>query len=206
MAVSRLSQQSLINAFPKGTAVWDGTTAVGSMDAISFVSIPAGSTLSAVEFSNIPQTYTHLQLRALVRGNRTPVTYDNFNMRFNSDAGNNYSFHAMYGDARAGGPFAEGSSSANSMSIANIPGSASLTNSYGVAVLDIIDYSKTNKAKTVRSLGGYESNTTGYGNIYSSIAFISGAWYSTVAVNSITILPSNSPFQQFSHFALYGVK
>ena len=207
MSVSRLSKQSIQVGFPKQQTIWDGTTSIPAMDAISVVTVPSGG-LATVEFNNIPQTYTHLQLRALARGNRTPVTYDNFVLRFNSDVGNSYSYHTMYGDGRAGGPFSEGSgtSATNSMLAANIPGSASLTSSFGVAVIDIWDYTSTSKNKTMRSLSGYESNTTGYSSIYSSICLTSGSWYSTAAVNTITILASNAPLQQYSHFALYGVK
>lgn len=205
MAVSRLSQQSLINAFPKGNTVWDGTTSVGSMDAISSMTVPSGG-LSVVEFNNIPQTYTHLQVRALVRGNRTPVTYDNFNLRFNTDTGNNYSWHTFYGDGRSSAVNAEGSASSNAIPVANIPGSASLTNSFGVAIIDVLDYANANKNTVLRSLNGYESNATGWGGIYSSVCIFSGAWYNTAAVTSITLIPANSPFQEFSQFALYGVK
>lgn len=205
MAVSRISTQSIQQSFPKGNTVWDGTTNTSSMDAISFVSVPSGG-LAVVEFNNIPQTYTHLQIRAIARGNRTPVTYDNFVLRFNSDTGSNYSYHTMYGDARAGGPFSEGASSATVISAANIPGSASLASSFGSAIVDIWDYSNASKNTTVRSLSGYESNTTGYSSIYSSICLSSGGWYNQAAVTTVTIIPSNSPFQQYSHFALYGVK
>lgn len=205
MAISRVSQVSVQAGFPKSNTLWDGVSAVGGMEAISFVVVPSGG-LSVVEFNNIPQTYAHLQIRALARGNRTPVTYDNFNIRFNSDTGSNYSYHTEYGDGRAGGPFVEGAASGSSIPAANITGSASLANSFGVAIIDILDYAKTNKNTTLRSLNGYESNTTGYSSIYSSISYISGAWYNTAAVTSITILPANSPLQEYSHFALYGVK
>ena len=179
--------------------------AEGAFDAIAAVTVPSGG-ISVVTFDGIPSGYEHLQIRALVRGNRTPVTYDNFNIRFNNDYENNYAAHVFYGDGRSSAVNAESATSANAIVAAQIPGSASLTNSFGVAIIDVLDYSSNIKNTTIRSLNGYESNTTGYGGIYSSICLISGGWYNTAPVTSITFVPSNSPFQEFSHFALYGVK
>lgn len=179
--------------------------AQGAYDAIATVVVPSGG-LTSVTFAGIPQEYEHLQIRALVRGNRTPVTYDNFNLRFNDDSGNNYAAHVFYGDGRSSAVNAESATSANAIVAAQIPGSASLANSFGVAIIDVFDYSSSIKNTTIRSLNGYESNTTGYGGIYSSVCLISGGWYSTAPVSTITLVPSNSPFQEFTHFALYGVK
>ena len=179
--------------------------AEGAFDTLAVVAVPSGG-IASVTFDGIPSGYEHLQIRALVRGNRTPVTYDNFSLRFNNDLANNYAAHVFYGDGRSSAVNAESSTSANAIVAAQIPGSASLTNSFGVAIIDVLDYSSSIKNTTIRSLNGYESNTTGYGSIYSSICLISGGWYSTAPVTSITLVPSNSPFQEFSHFALYGVK
>jgi hypothetical protein len=179
-------------------------TPEGSAYEIAKYTVPSGG-ISEVTFA-VPSGYRHIRLETSARGNRTPVTYDGFNMRFNGDAGGNYSYHTFYGDARGGSPFAESGTSLSSIPVAQIPGSASLANSYGVAIIDVLDHASTTKNKTVRSLNGYESNTTGYSSIYSASAFTSGAWYSTSAVSSITLIPANSPFQQHSTFTLIGYK
>jgi hypothetical protein len=179
-------------------------TPEGSAYEIAKYTVPSGG-ISEVTFA-VPSGYRHIRLETSVRGNRTPVTYDGFNMRFNGDSGSNYSYHTVYGDGRAGGPFAEAGTSSSAISVAQVPGSASLANSFGAAIIDVLDHASTTKNKTVRSLNGYESNTTGYSNIYSAIAFTTGAWYNTSAVSSITLIPQNSPFQQYSTFTLIGYK
>ena len=55
MSVSRFSKSSLQNGFIKFNEIWDGTTSVGSIEAISSVTLSIAQ--STVEFNNIPQTY-----------------------------------------------------------------------------------------------------------------------------------------------------
>jgi len=64
--------------------------------------------------------------------------------------------------------------------------------------MDIFDYSNTNKFKTSRELGGYDLNGSG------GVGFISGNFRSTSAITSIAF--AGTTFQQYSSFALYGVK
>jgi hypothetical protein len=71
----------------------------------------------------------------------------------------------------------------------------------GVGITDLVDYSDTNKFKTIRSLVGGNINTTvGYAGLYS------GNWRSTSAITSISITPLTGNFSQNSSFALYGIK
>ena len=179
-------------------------TPEGSAYEIAKYVVPSGG-VSEVTFV-VPSGYRHIRLETSVRGNRTPVTYDGFNMRFNSDSNSVYSYHTIYGDGRSGAANPDNGTSLSAIPVAQIPGSASLANSHGAAIIDILDHASTTKNKTVRSLNGYESNTTGWGGIYSSIAFTSGVWYNTNAVSSINLIPQNSPFQQHSTFTLIGYK
>ena len=52
---------------------------------------------STVTFSSIPSGYKHLQIRAIARTNRS-AGVDIMSMRMNSDTGNNYADHLVYGD------------------------------------------------------------------------------------------------------------
>jgi len=65
-------------------------------------------------------------------------------------------------------------------------------------VIDILDYSNTSKYKTTRELSGQDRNGSG------EIALWSGNWRSTLAITSIEF--SNGTFDQYSSFALYGIK
>jgi hypothetical protein len=117
----------------------------------------------------------------------------------NSDTASNYAYHFIRGQGASA--VASATATANRIYISYYPGSASSnTQSYGVTVIDILDYANTNKYKTVRSLSGDDLNGSG------TAAFSSGLWQSTVAINSIVLLPNDVSFAQYSSFALYGCK
>ena len=163
-------------------------------ESISTVTVGAGGS-STLTFSSIPSTYTHLQIRLMAKTNSANF-YDTVLVRFNSDTASNYSYH--YLDGYNSTVSAAGAANTAFIQTYYIAGNAA--NTFGVAVIDVLDYANTNKYKTSRSLAGVDVNTTG-----GAINFSSGSWRSTSAINSITIYNTN-PFQQYSSFALYGIK
>jgi hypothetical protein len=167
----------------------------GAYDSIATTTVGAGGTAS-ITFSSIPSTYTHLQIRALVKHVDSPAYGACLN--FNSDTSSNYSFHYLLGNGSA----ASAGASANDTTavLSQTPGSGAGSNIFGVFVIDILDYKDTNKYKTVRSLGGYDANGSGIVNLYS------GSWRSTSAVTSISLTTNNDNWVQYSSFALYGIK
>lgn len=174
---------------------WDQSAVANSFFSIATTTVGAGGT-STVTFSNIPQTYTHLQLRTLHRVSSAGET--NLTIRVNSDTANNYSGHYLFGD---GSTNASGAlSNTNLNTLARTPGAAQTANSFGVAIIDILDYRDTNKFKTFRSLTGWDANGSG------SVYFSSVNWRNTNAITSITITDQGGGnLVQYSSFALYGV-
>jgi hypothetical protein len=173
--------------------------AVGDYESINTtVTVGAGGT-STITFSSIAASYSHLQIRYIARTNRASNP-DYLNMRFNSDSGTNYSAHLLYGNgsaASASGYFSE----AQIYLDGGATGAAQTSGVFAAGVLDILDYSNTNKYKTSRHLLGYDNN--GSGAVYLS----SGRWGSTSAISTITLTSgSGSTFQQYSSFSLYGIK
>ena len=167
---------------------------------IATVTVGAGGT-SYVEFTSIPSTYSHLQIRLLSKDNRASTTSDNNYLQFNGDTGNNYNGHQIYGTGSAAGAANIGLDSAAVYAI--IPGASIGASIFGAAVIDILDYASTNKQKVFRSLSGYDSNGDG------SVRLYGGLWMSTSAITSIKLMTNNgaqSTIQQYSHFSLYGVK
>jgi hypothetical protein len=149
-----------------------------------------------ITFSSIPSTYKHLQIRWIDKSTTTG-SY-NF-LRFNSDSGSNYANHYLYGD----GASAVAGADTTQTSI-NLYGSlvtSSASNVYAVHVLDILDYTSANKNKTIRAIGGQDSNGSG-------IAILtSGLWMnSSTAISSLTITANTGNFTTASSFALYGIK
>jgi hypothetical protein len=172
----------------------------GNYDALSTVTVPSGG-VSSITFAGIPTTgYTHLQIRALVRTNRTGTAGDSIVVRFNSDTGSNYSNHQLNSDGATVSAYgASGSTSWNYVERAASNGMTS--GIFGAVVIDILDYANTNKYKTGRELGGVDANGSGIINL------ASGGWRSTSAINAISLAAgAGTGFIEYSQFALYGVK
>jgi hypothetical protein len=171
-----------------------------SYESIATVSVGSGGTTS-VDFTSIPSTYTHLQIRGILRTTETGATYDGnlVRMRFNNDTGTNYTMHALVG--YGSGVFADAAANVAYMEFARTAINGNSASMFAVAVTDILDYKDTNKFKTLKTLSGVELN--GGGRIYLS----SNLWRSTSAITDIKIYPSSSfSFVQYSQFALYGIK
>lgn len=149
------------------------------------------SAASTFDFTVIPSTYKHLQIRYATKGTSNGT---GIRIRFNSDTGSNYYIHYLYGDGASAGALAQGITTSGV--IGEVTSTANVQSS---GVIDILDYLSTNKNKTVRTLFGYDNN--GSGAIYLN----SVLWSATpAAITSITIFPSSGTIT--GSFALYGIK
>jgi len=173
--------------------------AATSFESIATVSVGSGGSSSAT-FSSIPGTYSHLQVRGIAKVVNNNAIAVNGLLQFNSDTGSNYARHLLDGNGSAAS--ASGSASQTSIVVCPFPDNNLSTVRFGAFVLDILDYANTNKHKTVRSLSGYEMNDATFG----AVRFYSGLWQSTNAITSIKIFGDSRNLDQYSHFALYGIK
>ena len=169
-----------------GTGVAASTN---SYESISTVTVGSGGSTS-IDFTSIPSTYKHLQIRGSANAGDVDL-----NMQFNADTSTNYNYHFLYGN----GTSAVAGASTSSSSLASFYASTT-ANIFGAGVFDILDYADTNKFKTMRALTGVDTN----GGVL--IVFRSGAWRSTSAITSIKIFPASGSINQYSSFALYGIK
>jgi len=169
-----------------------GGLSVTSFESIATVTVGSGGAAD-VEFTSIPGTYKHLQVRAFHKST-TSGDYD-FSFQFNSDTGSNYTKHQIGGN----GSDAYSTGTANTT---QIPGGFMQLAQVGGTVIDILEYANTSIYKTARVLTG--SDTNGGGNV----GLRSGQWRDTSAITSIKFTPTSgaSAFAQYSHFALYGIK
>ena len=170
----------------------------GHLVANSYQSIATGvvdsSGAASITFSSIPSTYTHLQIRYLCNTTRVAGASGSGKIEFNGDTtATNYSTHALYGN----GATASAAGYANNNYSMWYYGD---TTTYVAGVVDILDYTNTNKNKTIRNLTGYDQNGAG------QIGLASMAWFSTSAITSIVLTPTSYSFNQYSKFALYGIK
>ena len=199
MAVSRVSTSSIAQGFPKSRSLLAGND-WSAMWLIQRQPLATTST-STVTFSNIPQGYKHLQIRAFAKNTKTSITSDmNLEMQFNGDTGANYFWHQLYGNGTSAGASATTSTTWISGGTA-INTSSSQASMFAGSIIDILDYTSTNKAKTTRTLAGWDSNGAG------TVFLYSGAWKPTVqaAITSITLNVTGFNISQYSTFALYGV-
>jgi len=167
-------------------------------ESIATVSVGLGGSAGAV-FTSIPSTYKHLQVRILARSSRADQN-EQIGIQFNSDTGNNYGSHGLWGDG-SGATAAQLNYPASAITLPWIAGNSNGSNVFGVSVVDILDYTSTNKYKTVRGLSGYDNNGNG------QAALGSGLWSNTSAVSALTVKPYYGLlWNQYSVIALYGIK
>lgn len=171
----------------------------GAYDSIATTVVGSGGA-SSVTFSSIPSTYTHLQVRITAKGNRS-IAIENGYLTFNGDSNNNYNNHNLYADGTT--VYAGVNNSDPGMLIYTFAGNGgqSDSNVFGAGVIDILDYTSTNKFKVSRALAGYDNNTQGL------LGLNSGLWRNTNAITSLTLTPTGgTAWLQNSSFALYGIK
>jgi|688.fasta_scaffold887576_1 hypothetical protein len=152
---------------------------------------------STAVFNNIPQTYTHLQLFFFGRSLNAATT-DFTYMRFNSDmTAGNYASHWFAGDGAT--PFSSGQTGQNYIYGTIFPGGTATANVFGCQIVDILDYRNTSKNKTVKILGGFDSNGSGASRV------VGGLWLSTSAITSLVCSVANAFEAVGTRVSLYGI-
>lgn len=167
-----------------------GHLSTTAYESIATVTVGSGGS-STITFSSIPSTYTHLQIRAFTG---TSTLNNSGAVYFNNDTTDaNYGQHNVQGNG--------------SSALSGYNGGAWLINfsgngtNFSSSIIDILDYTNTNKYKTSRNLNGYDANGSGGINLVSTL------WKNTAAISRIDIKTNSAAtFAQYSHFALYGIK
>jgi hypothetical protein len=163
------------------------TPSTSSFESIA-TALGTGSS-GVITFSSIPSTYKHLQIR--ITGFQ--ATSNDIFIKVNSDAG--VRGHWLMGNGSTASAGSE-AGTGDGQYFGTFGWNATYPSVY---VVDVLDYGSTTKAKTIRSLGGYDSNGAGRVNLLSSL------FTTTSAITSITFTSGNS-YSSNSHFALYGIK
>jgi hypothetical protein len=148
-------------------------------------------------FTSIPQTYKHLQIRYLARDSSSNTT-KGFFLRFNGDTGANYAAHSLGGNGSSAS--AAGVTGFTYMPLGTIPANNATSNVFAGGIVDILDYTNTNKNTTVRALTGFDANGSG------TVELDSGLWINTSAITSITCGTDTGNLVTGGIIALYGIK
>jgi hypothetical protein len=161
-----------------------------SYESIATVLVGSGGS-SSISFSSIPSTFTHLQIRAISKNSSSINSNSVLSLNGNAIGYR----HFLFGNGSSTGAGA----AANGEGV--ISATSSVSNVFGAFVMDILDYTNTNKNKTVRVLQGVDENGSGV------MAFNSFLYSTnTNAITSLTLTSSGTSFVQHSQFALYGIK
>jgi hypothetical protein len=137
--------------------------------------------------------YKHLQVRATLKNSSSDT---DLRLRFNSDTGNNYALHNLYGYS---GSVASNAVTSTSAIVPGFQAISSETNQFGSMILDILDFQGT-KNKTIRSFTGNAGSSISY------VSLRSGLWTNTAALTSLTLIPTSGNLAANCRFSLYGIK
>lgn len=167
-----------------------------SYDALASYNVGSGG-VSEIVFSGLPTggQYTHLQLRMSLKAdattNGTPV------LVYNNDTSTIYTYHQLKGDGSSASAYSPG---ANYGGTWYINGGQS-ADQYGAYITDILDYASTTKAKTIRTLAGFDNNGSG------SIFLVSTAYMNVSnPITSLKLTVQSGNISQYSNISLYGVR
>jgi len=172
-----------------------GGGAAGIYDSISTVTVGSGGAAD-VTFSSIPATYTHLQIRYIAQS----AGYGRIQFNSNTTSSNYYSHYMS--STGSGSSVGELPGSTYSSLVWSIQNFSTTANVFNAGVIDILDYTSTNKNKTVRIMQGVDKNGSG------DVEFTSGLFSATpAAITSIKLFPhAANTWLQYTQFALYGIK
>lgn len=149
------------------------------------------SASASVTFSSIPGTYRDLRLVVTY----TTSVNGGFYTRLNGDSAANYSQVSMTGN----GSTASSTSSSGSTAFYDALQLTNSSTSIGMAFFDYLDYSATDKHKTILIRAG-NNGTPGPGTEAST-----ARWASTAAITSMVLTAPGATFSIGTTFALYGV-
>lgn len=160
-----------------------------------------GADAATIDFSSIPATYSHLEIRALLRG-ATAATDVWVQVTINGDTGANYDNQELQG--YIGGTSAAWAESLGDTKMAYMvlmPAASSPSGSAAAAQIEVPDYAGTAFHKTL--IGSSVARIdTGSGNLRQIPT--GGVWRSTAAIDQITLTPTSGDFLAGSHATLYG--
>lgn len=174
-----------------------GFLGAGGANTFELISTQILPSNGQVSFTNIAQTYKHLQLRWVARDASSTSGGVLVSARVNGATAANYAWHLL--NSTGATPVSGNSTSASAIGVGYTTQNGASAGIFGVGVIDILDYTNTTTNKTFRSFSGNVSS-------YNQLALLSGVyWGATSAITQIDLFTTNG-FIAGSRFSLYGVK
>ena len=147
-----------------------------------------------ITFSSIPATYTDLVIKCSLRSTRTATSVDNVLLNINSQ-GNSTNITNRYLGGDGSSAFSATGGVDGGVSATN----ASTASTFGNNLIYIANYAgSTNKSISVDSVN--ENNAT-----YALQVIAATLWSQTAAISSVSLVPANGSWTQYSSATLFGV-
>lgn len=163
----------------------------------SIASTSVGTATGTISFSSIPTTYRHLELR--IFGKRSTAAQGDVAMRFNGDAGSNYSYLYTQTTNTTRSTALLGSTA---LRFGYVPEIA--TSTFGFLVAQIPNYRSSYSNRSVHASGGYynTSMTTDIG----IVSHHHGQWNQQSPITSIDVILASGLFAVGTIVSLYGLR
>jgi hypothetical protein len=155
---------------------------------IPLANVTLGTATSSLAFSSIPATYRDLILIGNVQAQGD--SFLQYRLRVNGDTGTNYDNVRLDGNGSA--PNTSGDYAASEMTFFN----SSTSGVFSVMTTNFLDYSATDRRKSVMARQSGPQNTVGAQG---------ASWRNTAAITSITIFTPSGQFTVGSSWSLYGI-
>lgn len=168
--------------------------ALQSTTAIATVTLQAAT--PTVTFSGIPNTYRDLILVSKIRSSRPSSDSDLF-IQFNGDTSSNYTYVRMLGRS-SGANSAANINGTDKIDLGQVPGASATSEEFALTMCEILDYSSTDKHKSVITRANAPGSTSVVGRH-------AGRWANSAnAISSIKIYSNLGSLVESSTFALFG--
>jgi hypothetical protein len=177
-------------------------TFVGT-DFDSIASVLVTSAVTDIDFTSIPNTYKHLQIRGI--GRVTTGTTGQSDGLIRVGSSNTIDTSSIYSRFNMAGYVSDSSTdqdvNKSSGFVWVLPRNGEGAQEYYPVLIDILDYADTNKKKTIRFFtGGSFADSN-------SIIYFGGILYdSTNAINCIRLFSTSTQFSINTEVALFGIK
>ena len=202
MPIKSLSQSSLLS-FQKYSSLLAGNTAYspGSYDLL--VTQILTSSAASVTFTGLDSytDYKHLQVRFTGRSDSTTASYAVLAFYVNGDTVNTnfQAVHYLYGNGSSAASAASTTNRAYGQIPYGLTRDGLTANSYGAGIIDILDFSNTNKNTTFRCFSGITSSALNYVSLTSNLYGV------TDAITELQFITNNN-LMAGSRFSIYGLK
>lgn len=161
------------------------------MTYVALANITLGSSASSVTFSSIPNTFRDLVvvIDATISASDTSI-----DLEINADT-NSGNYSSIYAFGAGSGSPGSGTLSSSGLQVTYSP-----SGGRQLIIAQLLDYSATDKHKTLISRGNATSGSDW-------VSMWAGRWASTTAVNQIRVkFPQTRTFSSGTTMALYGIR